>query len=159
MHSLADTIKYFVIICAELTVLFLAISTLVDLLLTYIPQEKLKKSLAGKGLWGNLIGALIGALTPFCACSTIPMTLGFLQSGTPFGATMSFIISSPLLSGYMTMLLALMGWQVGVVYFVLILILAIGFGMILEKFGFAVRLKGSPQRWFNKGNRRIPDHF
>jgi len=148
MHSLVDTIKYFIIICAELTVLFLAISMLVDLLLTYIPQEKLKKSMAGKGLWGNLVGALIGALTPFCACSTIPMTLGFLQSGTPFGATMSFIISSPLLNPViLTMLLALMGWRVAIVYFVLILIMAIGFGMILEKFGFAgqvkmVRLKG-----------------
>jgi len=148
MHSLTDILKYFFLICFELTGLFLGISTLVDLVLTYIPQEKLKNRMTGKGLWGNFIGAIIGALTPFCACSTIPITLGFLQSGAPFGAIMSFIISSPLLNPViLTMLLALMGWQVCVVYFIVILTVAISFGAILEKLGGAgqikrVRLKG-----------------
>ncbi len=85
MNTLTDTIIYFITITLELTVLFLGISTLVALLLMYIPQQKIKKWMAGKGILGNIMGAFIGALTPFCACSTIPLTLGFLEAGINFG--------------------------------------------------------------------------
>ncbi len=98
MNNLVITLKFFFLIAAELTALFLAISTVVALVLMYIPQEKMKKWLAQRGLWGNVLGAVVGAFTPFCACSTIPMTLGFLNAGAPFGPVMSFVIASPLLN-------------------------------------------------------------
>ncbi len=148
MNTFVETIKYFVTITAELTVLFLGISTIVALILMYLPQEKIKRWMSGKGILGNFVGALIGALTPFCACSTIPLTLGFLEVGIPFGAVMSFVISSPLLNPIIIgMLAALMGLKAAIVYFIIIFAAAIIFGIILEKTGCAklvknVRIKG-----------------
>ena len=116
MNTLMNTIKFFCLITAELTVLFLGISTIVALILMYIPQEKIKNWMLGKGVWGNFIGAAIGAITPFCACSTIPLALGFLEAGITIGPIMSFIITSPLLNPIiLTMLVPLMGWRVSVV--------------------------------------------
>lgn len=161
MNTLKDTIQYFVIISAELTVLFLGISTLVALALMYIPQEKIKTYMSGNGLWDNALGAMIGALTPFCACSTIPMTLGFLEAGVSFGAIISFVIASPLLNPIiLTMLIALMGLRIAVVYFLIVFIGAVVSGLILEKSGAAklvkrVRIKGG----INTGNNNIPAKF
>ena len=112
LNSVTTTLKYFFTIAVELTVLFLGISTIVALVLMYIPQEKIKNRMSSKGIWGNFIGAFFGALTPFCACSTIPLTWGFLEAGITFGSVMSFVISSPLLNPIiLTMLVALMGWK------------------------------------------------
>lgn len=148
MNTLMSTIKYFFVITAELTVLFLGISTIVALILMYLPQEKIKDWMSTKGILSNFVGALFGALTPFCACSTIPMTLGFLEIGVPFGVTMSFVIASPLLNPIiLAMLLALMGLKVAITYFVVVFGAAIIFGIILEKTGMSkfvknVRIKG-----------------
>ncbi len=136
MNTLLSSIKYFFIITAELTVLFLGISTIVALVLMYIPQEKIKNWMNSKGLWGYFIGAFVGALTPFCACSTIPLALGFLEAGITFGAVMSFIIASPLLNPIiLAMLVALMGWQVAIIYFLIVFSGSVFFGVILEKTG------------------------
>lgn len=136
MNTFTDTIKYFFTITVELTVLFIGISTIVALVLMYIPQEKIKIWMSGKGIWGNFIGASIGALTPFCACSTIPMTVGFLEAGVTFGPIISFIIASPLLNPIiLTMLVTLMGWQASFLYFTIVFGGAIVFGIILEKSG------------------------
>lgn len=136
MNSFINTIKFFCIITTELTVLFLGVSTLVALALMYIPQEKIKNWMYGKGILGNFIGAFFGALTPFCACSTIPLTIGFLEAGITFGSVMSFVIASPLLNPIiLTMLIALMGWQVCLIYFVVVFGGAVAFGVTLEKAG------------------------
>ena len=148
MNTLVEAFKYFITITAELTVLFLGISTIVALILMYLPQEKIKAWMSGKGLLGNIMGAILGALTPFCACSTIPMTLGFLEIGIPFGAVMSFVIASPLLNPIiLAMLLALMGVKVAITYFIIVFGAAIIFGILLEKTGGTnlvkkVRVKG-----------------
>jgi len=148
VNNFIETVKYFLLITAELTVLFIGISALVALLLMYLPQEKIKDWMSSKGIFGNFIGALFGALTPFCACSTIPMTLGFLEMGIPFGAVMSFVIASPLLNPIiLAMLLALMGLKTAVTYFIVVFAAAIIFGIILEKTGGEklvkrVRIKG-----------------
>ena len=149
MNTLIETIKYFLIITAELTVLFIGISGIVAFILMYLPQEKIKNWMSSKGIFGNFIGALFGSLTPFCACSTIPMTLGFLKIGIPFGAVMSFVIASPLLNPIiLAMLLALMGLKIATTYFIVVFIAAIVFGVILEKAGGEklvkrVRIKGN----------------
>lgn len=136
MNTLASTLQYFVVITAELTVLFLGISTVVALLLLYIPQEKLRQWLSRRGLWGNFLGAVVGALTPFCACSTIPMTLGMLNAGAPFGPVMSFVIASPLLNPMiLSMFWALMGSKACVLYFTVTFGGSILFGIFLEKIG------------------------
>lgn len=161
MNTLLETVKYFIFITAELTVLFLGISTLVALMLMYLPQEKIKRYMAGKGIFGNLVGALIGSLTPFCACSTIPLTLGFLEIGIPFGAVMSFVISSPLMNPIiLTMMVVLMGMKAALVYLFVTFICAVIFGVILEKIGGGklvknVRIKSGG----NAGKEEIPDIF
>ena len=136
MNTLMETAKYFVFITSELTLLFVGISTLVALMLMYVPQEKIKRYMSGKGIFGNFVGALIGSLTPFCACSTIPLTLGFLEIGIPFGAVMSFVISSPLMNPIiLTMMVVLMGMKAALVYLFVTFICAVIFGVILEKIG------------------------
>ncbi|MDD4347444.1 MAG: permease, partial [Desulfitobacteriaceae bacterium] len=161
MNTLMSTIKYFFVITAELTVLFLGISTIIALILMYLPQEKIKAWMSNKGILGNFVGAIFGALTPFCACSTVPMTLGFLQIGIPLGATMSFVIASPLLNPIiLAMLLALMGLKVAVVYFVIVFSAAIIFGVVLEKTGMSkevknVRIKGGGQ----EDDNEVPQAF
>jgi len=155
MNNLVNTLEYFLLITAELTLLFLGISLIVALLLTYIPQEKLRQWLTRRGIWGNVLGAVVGSLTPFCACSTIPMTLGMLNAGAPFGPIMSFVIASPLLNPIIiSMVWALMGIKACLLYFAVTFVGSILFGIGLEKMGGAhfvkrVRLKpsccGGPQ--------------
>lgn len=128
--------------------LFIGISALVALILMYLPQDKIKTWMTGKGIIGNVFGAIIGSVTPFCACSTIPLTLGFLEAGIPFGVVMSFVISSPLLNPIIIgMMILLLGLKSAVLYFIIVFLAAIIFGIILEKTGGSklvkkVRLKG-----------------
>ena len=148
MNSLIVTLEYFVFITFELIALFMLISAAVEIILMYIPQEKIKKWLSGRGILGNVMAAGFGALTPFCACSTIPMTVGFLNAGVPFGSTMSFLIASPLLNPIIIgMLGAMVGIKAMITYFILAFIASVLFGFVLEKAGMQkyvknVRLKG-----------------
>jgi uncharacterized membrane protein YraQ (UPF0718 family) len=127
---------------SELVVLFIGISTLIALLFMYVSQDKLKNWMSGKGVWGNIMGVIFGAVTPFCACSTVPMTLGFLQAGVPFGTVMSFVISSPLMDPLVFVMLGtFMGWKVAVGFLVLTSFFAVIFGMLLDKMGWSNQVK------------------
>ncbi len=149
MDALIKTLEYFLLITAELTALFLGISALVALVLMYVPQEKMRAWLSKRGLWGNFLGAVVGSLTPFCACSTIPMTLGMLNAGAPFGPVMSFVIASPLLNPIIiSMVATLMGLKACLLYFSVTFSGSVIFGVTLEKTGGArfvrnVRIKSS----------------
>lgn len=136
MNTLIETIQYFVLITIELVALFMLISALVEIILMYIPEEKTRQKLAKAGILGNAIAAGFGALTPFCACSTIPMTVGFLHAGIPLGSTMSFLIASPLLNPIILgMLGAMVGIKAMIIYFILGFGCSILFGYALEKIG------------------------
>lgn len=136
MNTLIGTLRYFVLITIELIALFVFISALVEIILMYVPEEKIRKRLSGAGVFGNIVAAGFGALTPFCACSTIPMTVGFLNAGVPFGSTMSFLIASPLLNPIILgMLGAMVGIKAMIAYFVIAFLCSIQFGFLLEKIG------------------------
>lgn len=136
MNTLIDTLRYFVLITIEPIALFVFISALVEIILMYVPEEKIRRRLSGTGVFGNIVAAGFGALTPFCACSTIPMTVGFLNAGVPFGSTMSFLIASPLLNPIILgMLGAMVGIKAMVAYFVIAFLCSILFGFLLEKIG------------------------
>lgn len=136
MNTLIDTLRYFVLITIEPIALFVFISALVEIILMYVPEEKIRRRLSGTGVFGNIVAAGFGALTPFCACSTIPMTIGFLNAGVPFGSTMSFLIASPLLNPIILgMLGAMVGIKAMVAYFVIAFLCSILFGFLLEKIG------------------------
>ncbi|WP_257667957.1 permease [Parapedobacter tibetensis] len=162
MNTLTDTLQYFFIISLELIGLFLLISTIVGLILMHIPEERVRKKLVGKGLYGNAIGGLFGALTPFCACSTIPITAGFLQARVPFGAIMSFLIASPLLNPIIIgMLGAMVGIKAAAIYFVVAFGCAVMFGYFLEKIGAQryvknIRIKGNASRQVQEENKAWP---
>ena len=148
MPTLLQTLEYFVLITLELLVLFMVISAIIELALMHIPRETMQKKLSGRGLWGHVLAAGFGALTPFCACSTIPMTVGFLQAGVSFGATMSFLIASPLLNPIILGMLATMvGVKAMLIYFVLAFSCSVFGGWALGKAGAArwVRVGQSPQ--------------
>jgi len=151
MNSLWMSLEFFALILAELTALFLGISTLVGLALQYVSNETLRRWLSKRGLMGNFLGAALGAITPFCSCSTIPMTLGLLRAGVPFGATISFVLASPLLNPIiLTMFFVLLGWKACVVYGAVTFIAAMVTGVVLEGFGLAkdvknVRVSGGPR--------------
>jgi uncharacterized membrane protein YraQ (UPF0718 family) len=151
MNPLWLSLHFFGLILAELTVLFLAISTVVGLAFEYIPDETLRRWLSKRGWLGNFLGAALGAVTPFCSCSTIPLTVGLLRAGVPFGATMSFVLASPLLNPIiLTMFLALLGWKACVVYGTVTFAAAMVCGAGLEVLGLAkdvknVRISGGAQ--------------
>lgn len=142
VNSWEQTLEFFVTITIELVVLFIGISFLVGLMLEYIPPERIRKAMGGEGWLGNLVGAGFGSITPFCSCSTIPLTMGFLEAGAPFGATMSFLIASPLLNPVILgMVVAFMGWKVAVIYGVVAFILAMVSGRLWARLGLAKEVK------------------
>ena len=122
-----DTIKIFVL----LTVLIFGISYIQS----YFPPERSKKIMGRfRGIKANIMAALLGTVTPFCSCSSIPLFMGFTSAGLPIGVTFSFLISSPMVDlGSLVLLMSIFGAKVAVVYVVLGLIIAVIGGTLLEK--------------------------
>ena len=122
-----DVVKIFIL----LSVLIFGISYIQS----YFPPERTKKMLGGmKGIWANTLGALLGTVTPFCSCSSIPLFIGFTNAGLPIGVTFSFLISSPLVDLASVLLLAsIFNWKIAIAYVVVGLILAIIGGTIISK--------------------------
>lgn len=98
LERLSDTALFGLQLFAELAVLFVLISVLVGALNEWLPAEKTRRWLSARHGHGYLIGALIGSATPFCSCSTVPLTLGLLKSGAGFGPTMTLLFTSPLVN-------------------------------------------------------------
>ena len=155
MNTVANLItagQFFVVIAGELVLLFVGITFLVGLLQTYIPEERIRSVLAGRrqGV-GNIIGAGFGALTPFCSCSTIPILLGLLDIGVPFGVCMSFLLASPLLNPViLALLVALVGVVPTAIYAALTFTAAVVIGWLLGRLGYAryvkdVMVEGRPE--------------
>lgn len=143
MNNLVTTGKFFVMILGELVLLFIGISFLVALIQQFVPDEKIREVLGKpkRGL-GNMLGAAFGALTPFCSCSTVPILVGLLSSGAPFGASISFLLASPILNPIIIgLFLALFGWRATVVYGVITFALAAIGGAVWERMGMANQVK------------------
>lgn len=122
-----DTIKIFIL----LSVLIFIISYIQS----YYPPERTKKILGGiKGIKGNILGALLGTITPFCSCSSIPIFIGFTSAGLPVGITFSFLISSPLVDiGSLLILMSFFGAKIAIAYVVVGLIIAVVGGTVIDK--------------------------
>ncbi len=141
-QGLTMTIGNFIFITIELFILFIAITAIIEYIMIHVNQNKLQRLFQGRGVVGNIAAAIFGAVTPFCACSTIPMTVGFLNAKLPFGSVMSFLISSPLLNPIIVaMLAATVGVKNAAIYFVLAFVLSVVFGFLLDKAGFAKYVK------------------
>lgn len=126
---LYDTVKIFIL----LSVLIFAISYIQS----YFPPERTRKLLGGvHGLRANTAAALLGTVTPFCSCSSIPIFMGFTSAGLPIGVTFSFLISSPMVDlGSLVLLMSIFGARVAILYVLLGLLVAVIGGTVLEKLG------------------------
>lgn len=124
---LYDVIKIFVL----LGILIFVISYIQS----YFPPERTKKILGRfRGVGANCVAALLGTVTPFCSCSSIPLFIGFTSAGLPLGVTFSFLISSPMVDlGSLVLLMSIFGWKVAVNYVVLGLVIAVAGGTLIEK--------------------------
>ena len=122
-----DLIKIFIL----LSVLIFGISYIQS----YFPPERSKKLLGRfQGLKGNVIGALLGTVTPFCSCSSIPIFMGFTSAGLPLGVTFSFLISSPMVDlGSLALLMSIFGGKIALAYVIVGLIVAVVGGSLIEK--------------------------
>lgn len=143
LNNLITAGKYFLIIIGELLALFLGISFLIALLQEFVSEETVKRFLTKPKKWlGNILGAALGAATPFCSCSTIPILVGLLNGGAPFGASMSFLISSPLLNPVILILLVtMMGWKFTILYGIITFTFAVIIGALWEQMGLAATYK------------------
>jgi hypothetical protein len=123
-----DVIKIFILLSA---LIFLA-----SYVQSYFTPERTRKILSKfKGIWANVIGALLGTVTPFCSCSSIPIFIGFTRAGLPVGVTFSFLISSPLVDLASVILLAsIFGWQIALAYVLVGLVIAVVGGTLIGLF-------------------------
>lgn len=124
---LYDVIKIF----ALLSVLIFLISYIQS----YFPPERTKKILGRfQGITGNILGALLGTVTPFCSCSSIPIFIGFTSAGLPLGITFSFLISSPMVDlGSLALLMSIFGGKIAFAYVIVGLVAAVAGGTVIEK--------------------------
>lgn len=101
---------------------------------TYFTVERTRQILSKfKGIWANILGALLGTITPFCSCSSIPIFIGFTKAGLPVGVTFSFLISSPLVDlASVIMLASFFGWKVAIIYVIVGIILAVIGGSLIS---------------------------
>ncbi len=129
------SIQFFLYDVIKITILLCTLIFLISYIQSYFPPERSKKILGRfHGVWANAIAALLGTVTPFCSCSSIPLFMGFTAAGLPIGVTFSFLISSPMVDlGSLVMLTSIFGTKVAVAYVVLGLIIAIIGGTIIEK--------------------------
>ena len=127
----------FLFLSVELTILFLLISYIVGVLQEYIPPEKIQKILSSKNGKGYIVAGLMGSITPFCSCSTIPFLKGLLRANAGFGPMMVFLFTSPLLNPIIIgLFFATFGMKVTVSYFILAMGVSVVAGYLLEKLGF-----------------------
>ncbi|MGF1751199.1 MULTISPECIES: permease [Vibrio] len=137
-----DTLGMFIFLAVELTILFLLISYLVGVLQEYIPPSKIQNILSAKNGKGYVVAGLLGAITPFCSCSTIPFLKGLLRAKAGFGTMMVFLFASPLLNPIIIGLFAVtFGMKVTLFYFVVAMGVSVLAGFTLEKLGFEKYVK------------------
>lgn len=134
---LGGSIQFFLYDVIKITVLLCLLIFIISYIQSYFPPERSKRILGRfHGLGANLMSALLGTVTPFCSCSSIPLFMGFTSAGLPLGVTFSFLISSPMVDlGSLVLLMSIFGAKIAVVYVVVGLILAMVGGAIIEKLG------------------------
>ncbi len=132
---LGGSLQFFLYDVIKITVLLWTLIFIISYIQSYYPPERSKKIMSRfHGIWANCIAALLGTVTPFCSCSSIPLFIGFTSAGLPLGVTFSFLISSPMVDlGSLVLLMSIFGAKVAVAYVVVGLIVAVIGGTLIEK--------------------------
>ena len=129
------SVHFFLYDVIKITVLLCFLIFVISYIQSFFPPERSKRILGRfRGIWANIIAALLGTVTPFCSCSSIPLFIGFTSAGLPLGVTFSFLISSPMVDlGSLVLLMSIFGVKVAIVYVIVGLIIAVVGGTIIEK--------------------------
>ncbi len=129
------SMRFFIYDVIKIVVLLCFLIFLISYIQSYFPPERSKKILGRfHGIGANTVAALLGTVTPFCSCSSIPLFIGFTSAGLPLGVTFSFLISSPMVDlGSLLLLMSIFGWKIAVIYVVLGLVIAVTGGTLIEK--------------------------
>jgi len=129
------SLQFFVYDVIKIVVLLCFLIFVISYIQSYFPPERSKKILGRfHGIGANIVAALLGTVTPFCSCSSIPLFIGFTSAGLPLGVTFSFLISSPMVDlGSLLLLMSIFGANVAIIYVVLGLVIAVVGGTIIEK--------------------------
>ena len=132
---LGGSVQFFIYDTIKIMLLLGVLILIISYIQSYFPPERTKKILGRfRGIGANMIAALLGTVTPFCSCSSIPIFIGFTSAGLPLGVTFSFLISSPMVDlGSLVLLMSIFGWKVAIVYVLLGLIIAVAGGGLIEK--------------------------
>lgn len=133
--KIGGSIQFFIYDTVKIMVLLGVLILIISYIQSYFPPERAKKILGRfHGIWANIIAALLGTVTPFCSCSSIPLFIGFTSAGLPLGVTFSFLISSPMVDlGSLVLLMSIFGAKVAAAYVILGLIIAVIGGTLIEK--------------------------
>ncbi len=131
------SLEFFIYDVIKITVLLCFLIFVISYIQSYFPPERSRKIMGRfRGIGANVIGALLGTVTPFCSCSSIPIFMGFTSAGLPLGVTFSFLISSPMVDlGSLVILMSIFGAKVAVAYVIVGLIIAVLGGTLIEKLG------------------------
>ncbi len=145
---LGGSVQFFLYDTVKILVLLSVLIFIISYIQSYFPPERTKKILGHfKGISANILAALLGTVTPFCSCSSIPLFIGFSGAGLPMGVTFSFLISSPLVDlGSLILLMSIFGAKVAVVYVVVGLVLAVLGGTLIQRLGMEHQLEDFVQR-------------
>ena len=132
---IGGSIQFFVYDTIKIMVLLGILILIISYIQSYFPPERTKKILGRfHGIGANIVAALLGTVTPFCSCSSIPLFIGFTSAGLPLGVTFSFLISSPMVDlGSLVLLMSIFGWKVAIIYVLLGLVIAVAGGTMIEK--------------------------
>lgn len=144
------SIRFFLYDTVKIMVLLGVLILIISYIQSYFPPERTKKILGGfQGIGANIVAALLGTVTPFCSCSSIPLFMGFTGAGLPLGVTFSFLISSPMVDlGSLVLLMSVFGWKVALVYVVLGLVIAVAGGTLIEK----LHLENQVEEYIRRGH-------
>ena len=129
------SLQFFIYDILKITVLLCVLIFVISYVQSYFPPQRSRKILGRfQGLLANFIAALLGTVTPFCSCSSIPLFIGFTTAGLPLGVTFSFLISSPMVDlGSLILLTGIFGWKVAIIYVAVGLMIAVTGGTLIEK--------------------------
>ncbi len=132
---IGGSIQFFVYDIIKIMVLLGVLILIISYIQSYFPPERTQKILRRfHGIWANIFAALLGTVTPFCSCSSIPLFIGFTSAGLQLGITFSFLISSPMVDlGSLVLLMSIFGWKVAILYVVFGLVIAVVGGTLIEK--------------------------
>jgi hypothetical protein len=134
--SWGASLHFFIYDTIKILILLFIMIYIVSYIRSYFPPEKTKKILEKfPGITGNIMASLLGVVTPFCSCSSVPIFIGFIEAGVPLGVTFSFLITSPIVNeAAFGMLLASFGWQVATIYVISGIVIGVVGGITIGKF-------------------------